>query len=251
LSREWDAQFRSDIGTFLDDELIDRAVEYGRPLELPPSSDTVYFAFTDMAGGGRDASTFCVCHRDGERIVADAVRGLHGNPHEAVLEFVALAKQHRIRSVVGDAYAAEWVAGAYRAAGLEYRKSPLTRSELYLEGRVMFARGLISIPDQPQLLREMRLLERRTARSGKDSVDHGVGGSDDYANSLFGAMYVAVQAAAQAASEPKIVNPWIDTRPNAGVSARYLANHNEAWRAHLAPGGFFNFGRPPFMRGGY
>jgi hypothetical protein len=120
-----------------------------------------------------------------------------------------------------------------------------------LEGRVLFARGLISIPDQPQLLRELRLRERRTARSGKDSVDHGVGGSDDYANSLFGAMYVAVQAAAQAASEPKIVNPWIDTQPSAGVSAHYLANHNAAWRAHLAPGGFFNFGRPPFMRGGH
>ena len=33
---EWDAEFRSDIGAFLDDELIDAAIDHGRPLELSP-----------------------------------------------------------------------------------------------------------------------------------------------------------------------------------------------------------------------
>jgi hypothetical protein len=67
-------------------------------------------------------------------------------------------------------------------------QSPLTRSDLYLEGQVWFTRGLIGIPHHATLLRELRLLERRTARSGKDSVNHGAGGHDDYANALFGAM---------------------------------------------------------------
>ena len=31
---EWQGGFREDIATFLDDALIDAAVEYGRPLEL-------------------------------------------------------------------------------------------------------------------------------------------------------------------------------------------------------------------------
>jgi hypothetical protein len=35
-SSEWDAEFRSDISSFLDDRLIEQAVEIGRPLELPP-----------------------------------------------------------------------------------------------------------------------------------------------------------------------------------------------------------------------
>jgi hypothetical protein len=212
---EWDAQFRTDIGAFLDDALIDRAVEHGRPLELPPRENIVYHCFTDMSGGGADASTICICHRDGERIIADVVRGRRG-PHDPAVvaaEYAALAKQHRCSTITGDNYAKEWVAGAYRAVGLEYRRSPLARSDLYLEGAVLFARGLVSIPDQAQLLRELRLLERRTARSGKDSVDHGVGGSDDYANSLFGAMYVAVQAAALAVAEPPIVVPFIAARP--------------------------------------
>jgi hypothetical protein len=212
---EWDAQFRTDIGAFLDDALIDRAVEHGRPLELPPRENIVYHCFTDMSGGGADASTICICHRDGERIIADVVRGRRGphDPAAVAAEYAALAKQHRCSTITGDNYAKEWVAGAYRAAGLEYRRSPLVRSDLYLEGAVLFARGLVSIPDQAQLLRELRLLERRTARSGKDSVDHGVGGSDDHANSLFGAMYVAVRAAALAVAEPPIVVPFIAARP--------------------------------------
>jgi hypothetical protein len=41
---EWDAEFRSDISSFLDDELIDRAVEQSRPLELPPADGVLYAA---------------------------------------------------------------------------------------------------------------------------------------------------------------------------------------------------------------
>jgi hypothetical protein len=51
----------------------------------------------------------------------------------------------------------------------------------------LFTRGLISIPDHARLLRELRLLERRTHRSGRDTVDHGRSGSDDQINALVGA----------------------------------------------------------------
>src|SRR5262249_11045541 len=40
-SSEWGAEFRSDIGAALNDKLIDRAAEHGRPLELPPAGGTV------------------------------------------------------------------------------------------------------------------------------------------------------------------------------------------------------------------
>ena len=73
---------------------------------------------------------------------------------------------------------------------MNYSRSELPKSALYLEGLPSFSRGTISIPNHPVLIRELRLLERRTARSGKDSVDHGLSGSDDYANVLFGAMYL-------------------------------------------------------------
>jgi hypothetical protein len=240
---EWDAQFRDDLSSFLDDASIDAAVEHSRPAELPPRENVVYFAFTDMSGGGHDASTLCILHRDGERFVADVIRGRRGphDPAAVAAEYAALTKEYRCRAVTGDNYAKEWVAGAYRSAGLEYRRSPLVRSDLYLEGQVSFTRGLVSIPDHAQLIRELRLLERRTARSGKDSVDHGVGGSDDHANALFGAMYVAVKAAAR--PRTKIVSPlfyskqmgWIgDGQANTPAPPGYQRTH-EPWRNFVGP----------------
>jgi hypothetical protein len=38
------------------------------------------------------------------------------------------------------------------------------------------------------LLRELRLLERHTHRSGKDSIDHPKNGRDDYANAVCGCL---------------------------------------------------------------
>jgi hypothetical protein len=73
-----------------------------------------------------------------------------------------------------------------------------------------FMRGLVSIPDQPQLIRELRLLERRTARSGKHSVDQGQAGSDDYANVLFGALYLA---AGKREQHIPMAAPFVVSRP--------------------------------------
>jgi hypothetical protein len=236
---EWDGEFRNDLSQFLDDATIDAAVDHSRPAELPPIEKVTYFAFTDMSGGGQDASTICIVHRDGDRIIADAIRGRRGDPNAAVKEFAALAKQYGCRSITGDNYAKEWVAGGYRNAGLEYRRSRLVRSDLYLEGLPLFTRGLVSIPANAALLRELRLLERRTARSGKDSVDHGVGGHDDHANSLFGAMYLA-------AKTEKVTPTWGNigafTAPRTGFAGAPGFGGTPEDIAWLAAGGCFGGG---------
>src|SRR5262249_13310963 len=51
---EWDAEFRTDIGAFLDDQSIDAAVNYSRPLELPPREGVLYHTYVDMGGGRHD-----------------------------------------------------------------------------------------------------------------------------------------------------------------------------------------------------
>jgi hypothetical protein len=213
---EWDGEFRSDLLQFLDDAQIDAAIDASRPAELPPPSRAICYAFTDMAAGGPDASTICVCYRDGERIICAALRGRHGNPQAAVEEFAALAKQqYKCRSVTGDNFAKDWVANAYRSCGLEYRRSPLTRSDLYLEGRIYFARSLINIPNNPVLVRELRFLERRVSKTGRDQVSHPVAGGthhDDHANALFGAMYLCAKAAQRV--KPKIVSPSVFSNGN-------------------------------------
>jgi hypothetical protein len=184
---EWLAEFRTDISGFLDEELIDRAVDHGRPLELPPRADVFYRAFVDTSGGtaGGDAYTICIAHkqRDG-RLIIDVVRGRAGpfDPVQVTREFVDLCKQYRVRSVVGDAYAAEWSASAWKREGIAYIPSPLNASQLYIEALPAFTRGLVSLPDHPKLLRELRLLERSPTRMGKEQVTHSRGCHDDYAN---------------------------------------------------------------------
>jgi hypothetical protein len=67
-------------------------------------------------------------------------------------------------------------------------KSALAKSDIYLEVIPFFTRGLVRLPEHPKLIRELRLLERHTHRSGRDSVDHGRSGSDDYANATCGVL---------------------------------------------------------------
>ncbi len=190
-SSEWDGTFRDDLASFLDDALIERAIEHGRPLELPPRPGVFYKAFTDPSGGvGADSYTVCIAHKENGRFIVDLVRGTHGqyDPVAVTQQYAALLKEYRIQSVVGDRYAAQWVQGAWRTAGIAYTTAELAKSDIYLETIPLFARGLVQLPDHAKLLRELRLLERRTHRSGKDSVDHPKNGRDDFANSVCGAL---------------------------------------------------------------
>ena len=59
------------------------------------------------------------------------------------------------------------MASAFAHHGITYERAELNKSRLYLEGH-WFARGLVLLPDLPRLARELRLLERRTARVGRD-----------------------------------------------------------------------------------
>ena len=187
---EWDAGFRNDLTALFEDEVIDAAIEPGRPLELPPLPGFSYVAFVDSSAGRHDAFTIGVAHREGDRIVLDLVRGRKPqfDPASVAGEFAGIARAYRCSVVVGDNYSGEWVAKAFETCGVRYQRAERPKSALYLEALPVFTRGQISIPDYAPLIRELRMLERRVSRSGKDSVDHPRGGSDDYANAALGAV---------------------------------------------------------------
>jgi hypothetical protein len=187
---ELDAEFRTDISSFLDDATIEAAVDYGRPAELPPQPACSYKAFVDASGGRHDHYTLAIGHKEGERIVIDVCRGVAPpfDPQEATEQYAKLVKEYRCLSVAGDNFAQEWVAGAWSRCGVRYVRSELPRSQIYLECLPLFARGLVALPDHTRLLRELRLLERHTHRSGRDTVDHGKNGSDDYSNAVCGVL---------------------------------------------------------------
>lgn len=186
---EYLAVFRSDVGSFLDANLIERAIEPGRR-ERAPLPGMSYQAFVDPSGGQHDSFTLAIGHRYGDRHVVDVVRGIKPpfDPSSVVKEFCALLKQYRLSSVVGDKYSGQWVMEAFRKEGVTYKHAEFTKSELYLESLPLFSQGVVDLLDSQPLTVELMQLERRTARSGRDSIDHPPGGRDDLANACCGAL---------------------------------------------------------------
>jgi hypothetical protein len=184
---EYGANFRTDVAGLLDHAWIERAARFEG--DLPPVRGRSYKAFTDPSGGGRDAFTFALAHLEDGTAVVDVLRARRPpfDPVAVTNEYAELSKQYGVRSVTGDRYSGAWVQTAFADAGILYKPSELTKSEIYLEAEPLFARGAIAIPAHRPLLTELRALERRTNRSGKDQVDHPIRGSDDLANSACGA----------------------------------------------------------------
>ena len=98
----------------------------------------------------------------------DVVRGAQPpfDPQTVTKGYAALLREYGLHEVTGDNYAAAWVETAFRDAGIKYVRAEKPKSALYLEAQTLFARGGISLPNHPVLLRELRLLERRVHRSG-------------------------------------------------------------------------------------
>lgn len=193
-SAEYLAQFRSDVGTFLDAELVARAVEPGRR-ERAPQDRFRYLAFTDPSGGSHDRFTLGIAHLEKDRVILDLCRGVTPpfDPSVVVKEFASVLKSYRCFSVTGDAYAGEWVRTAFERAGITYWRSELSKSEVYLESLPLFTTQAVDLLDYQPLLIELQQLERRTTKSGRDSVDHPPMGHDDYANAACGALVLSAR----------------------------------------------------------
>lgn len=192
---EWQGEFRADISGFLDDETIERVTDFSRPLELPPRPDVVYSAFTDPSGGRHDHFTLAIGHKEGTGsgtfYVIDVITGRAPpfDPQSVVEEYNALLRDYQISQITGDNYAAGWSQSHFEKQGIQYIRSEHNKSTLYIESLAQFMRQSLALPNHQRLLRELRLLERRTTRMGRDVVDHGVTGHDDYANSVCGVLY--------------------------------------------------------------
>jgi hypothetical protein len=190
---EWLAEFRRDVDRFIGQEAVEDAVVAGRR-ELPPVAGVVYRSFTDPSGGSQDSMTLAIAHggEDG-RVVLDCVRERRPpfSPESVVDEFSAVLKSYGLSYVTGDRYGGEWPREVFRKAGIGYQTSERAKSEIYLEVLPLLNAGRVELLDNQRLIAQLSGLERRTSRSGKDSVDHGPGGHDDLINSAAGALVLA------------------------------------------------------------
>jgi hypothetical protein len=194
---EYGAEFRSDIESFVNREVLDAATVPGR-FELPPmlSASYGYVAFVDPSGGSADSMTLAVAHRLGDVGILDAVREVKPpfSPESVVKEFVALLKTYDIATVEGDRYAGEWPRERFREHGISYEPAERSKSDIYRELLPLLNSNKTELLDLPRLHTQLATLERRTARGGRDSIDHPPGAHDDLGNAAAGAL---VRAAGQ------------------------------------------------------
>lgn len=190
---EYGAEFRRDIESCVSREAVDACVIPGRR-ELPAVSGIEYYAFVDPSGGSVDSMTLAVAHHGREgRVVLDCVRERRPpfSPAAVVEEFAATLKVYRCHTVTGDRYAGEWPRERFREHGIAYQAAEATRSDLYRDLLPLLNSAQVELLDHPRLIAQLCGLERRTARSGKDSIDHAPGGHDDIANAGAGALVAA------------------------------------------------------------
>jgi hypothetical protein len=190
---EYGAQFRTDVETYIAREVVDAAVVPGR-FELPPLTGTNYIAFVDPSGGTSDSMTLAIAHRgEHDRVMLDAVRERRPrfSPDDVVLEFVSLLKSYNIYTVWGDRYAGEWPRERFRVHGITYEVAEQSKSDLYRDLLPILNSGRAELLDVPRLVSQLCGLERRTARGGRDSIDHPPGAHDDLSNSVAGAIVSA------------------------------------------------------------
>ena len=148
-----------------------------------------YSAFVDPSGGSADSMTLAVAHREkGGDTIFDAIRERRPpfSPEDVVADFAALLKSYRITTIAGDRYAGEWPREHLREHGITYEPADKPKSDLYRDLLPAINSRTVDLLDIHRLLNQLVGLERRTARGGRDSIDHAPGGHDDLANAVAG-----------------------------------------------------------------
>jgi hypothetical protein len=220
---EYGAQFRSDVESFVSREAIAECVTPGLR-ERAPVSGIRYRAFVDPSGGSADSMTLAIGHKQDKMLVLDAVRERRPpfQPEDAVAEFVELLKLYRVTKVTGDRYAGDWPRESFRAHGITFTICDKTKSDLYRDMLPAINSRRVELLDHPRLVGQLVGLERRTARGGRDSIDHAPGAHDDLANAVAGVMTITTSSGYDSSLA------WVDgpdEDPKAAFRAMQLMEH--------------------------
>jgi hypothetical protein len=188
---EYGAEFRKDIESFVTREAVEAVVSHGR-FELPPNMEIRYRAFVDPSGGSSDAMTLAIGHRENGTIILDALRESKPpfSPAQVVEEYSSLLGRYGVHEVTGDRYGGDWPREQFRKNGIRYEVADLVKTDLYRELLPSINSARIELLDHPRLFNQLLSLERRTARGGRDSIDHPPQGHDDLANVVAGVSYL-------------------------------------------------------------
>jgi hypothetical protein len=172
--------------------------------------------------------TLAIAHAEGDKAILDCVREVKPpfQPSAVVDRFAEVLKQYDIRSVGIDRYGAGWVREQFLLKGIGCVYSERSASELYVELVPLVNSGRAELLDNQKLIAQLGNLERRTSRSGKDTVDHPSGGHDDLANAVAGCL---VKVASRNRREIGIVGVPLNENSSPFREQRYLSDGTPTW----------------------
>jgi hypothetical protein len=184
---EYLAEFRSDVEALLTREAVEACVEPGRH-EVAVLPGARYSAFCDPSGGSADSMTLAIAHAEDGNAVLDCLRERRPpfSPESVVQEFATTLRDYGVTRVVGDRYGAAWVAERFEKEGIHYAPAEKPKSDLYRELLPAVNSGRVCLLANERLVGQLVGLERRTARGGRDTIDHAPGAHDDLANAAAG-----------------------------------------------------------------
>jgi hypothetical protein len=150
-------------------------------------------AFVDPSGGSADSFTLAIAHRVDDNGVLDLVREFKPpfSPDQVVGEIAQTLDAYGIDTIQGDRYAGQWPVERFRERDIRYEQNAKPKSDLYRDALPLINSGRIELLDHKGLVSQICALERRTARGGRDSIDHPPGAHDDLANAALGALVLA------------------------------------------------------------
>jgi hypothetical protein len=190
---EWLSEWRLDLQSYIDREVLEELVVKGRH-ELAPEPGQTYSAFTDAAGGsGSDSFTLAIGHHDDrtKRAVLDVLRERKPrfSPSQVAAEYSALLRDYRCYEVAGDKFAKGYVGESFEAAGINYVETEESKSEIYQRFLGPLNNSTVELLDIDKLVTQFAGLVRTTSKGvGRPSIDHDKGGHDDLCNAAAGCL---------------------------------------------------------------
>jgi hypothetical protein len=230
------AEFRSDVEEFVSLEVL-QVCTPDDLFEIAPLPDIRYVAFVDPSGGSSDSFAMAVAHREPDGLIAlDCIRETRAPfaPEAVVEDFCKTLASYRIGRVHGDQYAGEWPREQFKKRNVDYAPSERVKSDIYRDMLPLLNSRRVQLLDNRRLIAQLHGLERRTARGGKDSIDHGPGAHDDVANACAGAIVLASAYVRPLSFHVPIVGP-----SRAAVMGAFEASLGSGFAdASMPPGGW-------------
>lgn len=180
-------EFRAGISTLFDPAVLQDAVDRGMDERARGRFD--YAAHFDASGGRSDAAALAIGHtEDDELMVLDCLRrwAAPHKPATVIAEAADVVKSYGVREVQIDRFAGDYPSAAFMRHGVGARVCESNTSDNYLALLPRVNAGRVLLLDVPEMLRELRGLERRAGTAGKDRVLHRGGAHDDMAAAVAG-----------------------------------------------------------------